>query len=1178
MNRTKLKAYAPQARRDFIQAVTDRAAFYGLTEKKIEPITENGDVAIIRGRAFPRAIATKRKALEERIAQYGFGQTIDAIAYTWFNRLVAIRYMELHGYLDHGYRVLSHPDASKSIPEILEQAEHLDLPGLDKHKVIELKLEGSKEAELYRVLLLAQCNALYKTMPFLFEWIGDETELLLPDNLLHTDSLIRKLDTDIDEEDWQEVEIIGWLYQFYIAERKDEVMARKSAVPTEDIPAVTQLFTPHWIVRYLVENSLGRLWLLNRPGSRLREHMPYYIEGEAEPDFLKITKPEDIRLLDPACGSGHMLTYAFDLLFLIYEEEGYVPNEIPALILQHNLYGLEICPRAAQLAEMALVFKAREKSRRFFQPGTLVQPRILALQDIRFDEGELRDYIAALDLGALFNEPMLKLLHQFEQAATFGSLVQPCLDEQNITFARQAIEAKDLGSQLFLRETHGKVLRILDQAEMLCQRYHVVVANPPYMGSGAMNKALKDFANSHFPNAKADLFAMFMVRSIESVITNGYVGMINLPSWLFLSTFEALRDYILNDLTIESLLHMGRGIFGIDWGSTAFTIKRARVATKKGRFFRLHKRNFQHIHFEDIGKLFLNAKDNHGYKYDFDRYRGDDGINEIGTESDPHGSRLYYESPMAEFSLVPGHPIAYWLTSAVRVAFASSEKLGDYCRVGKGLDTGCNEKFFRLWHEVNRSSDRWKPCQKGGPFRKWYGNHSCIIDWSENGEVLRNFPAANLRNSDCYFKPGISWSRISSNAPAFRIFPEGFVIESTGPCVFPANVPTQNVLAFLNCEVAKAFLKVLSPTLDFQSGHVSGLPAPQHLLSAPMFGECARHLIAIARGDWDNFETSWDFHDLPLMRFGTKGATLAASWEAWRDQCAVAIHRTQELETENNRLFIEAYGLADELTPEVPEEQITLARADQRKDMAAFLSYAVGCMMGRYSLDKPGLILADAGDTLKQYLVTVGKATEQLSFTPDEDGIIPVLDGEWFEDDIVARAQAFLRATFGGATLEANLNFIEESLGKGLRKYFLTDFYKDHLQTYKKRPIYWLFSSGKERAFQCLVYLHRYQDGTLARMRTEYVIPLEGKMAARIEQLASETQKASSTSQRKTLEKERDKLLKHQTELRAFDEKLRHYADQRIALDLDDGVKVNYGKFGDLLAEVKAVTGGTDED
>ncbi len=1175
MNRTKLKTYAPQARRDFTQAVTDRAAFYGLTDKKIEPVTENGDVAIIGGRAFPRAIASKRKALEERIAQYGFGQTMDAIAYTWFNRLVAIRYMELHGYLDHGYRVLSHSDASKSILEILEQAEHLDLPGLDKHKVIELKLEGSKEAELYRMVLLAQCNALHRTMPFLFEWIGDETELLLPDNLLHTDSLIRKLVTDIDEEDWQEVEIIGWLYQLYISERKEEVMARKSAVPTEDIPAVTQLFTPHWIVRYLVENSLGRLWLLNRPGSRLSEHMPYYIEGEAGTNFLKITKPEDIRLLDPACGSGHMLTYAFDLLFLIYEEEGYVPNEIPALILKHNLYGLEICPRAAQLAELALVFKARAKSRRFFQPGTLVQPRILALQNIRFDEGELHDYIAALDLGDLFNQPMLRLLHQFEEATTFGSLIQPCLDEENITFARDAIEAKDLGGKLFLGETHAKILQVLEQAEALTQRYHIVVANPPYMGSRAFTEILKDFTSEHFPDVKHDLYSCFIVRALSLTVPSGYAGLVTMETWMFLSSFEEMRHRMLNDVSFQTLVHMpyegrGRTSMGINFGTTAAVFRNSRVP--------MFKTHCSFIQYSDLD---------------------DDGVPFTFPVQNP---RLC-SKVLQNIEKIPGRPIAYWLSDAFLRIFDDAIVLKEIGDTRQGMATSDNGRFLRLWHEVGHSrigfglansnvsrsrGSKWIPYNKGGDFRKWWGNQNFVVNWENEGAELLDYarglygsPTRTIKSMSEYFKPSVSWSKVSSGALAVRYYPTGFIFDVAGCSVFSDSEDNRRlVLAFLNTSLAKALLKFFCPSLNFEAGQIARLPILAKKLKPLMnrLSELAGDCITAERLDWDNFETSWDFRDQPLLQPGLKGATLEASWRNWEAQSTAAIHRMQELETENNRLFIAAYGLDGELQPEVPEEQITLARADQKKDVAAFLSYAVGCMMGRYSLDKPGLILANPGDTLREFLAKVGRSHDTLSFTLDEDGIIPVLDGEWFKDDIVARAHAFLRATFGESTLEVNLGFIEESLGKDLRKYFLTDFYKDHLQTYKKRPIYWLFSSGKERAFQCLVYLHRYHEGTLARMRTEYVIPLQGKMAARIEQLASETQKASSTAQRKTLEKERDKLLKHQTELRAFDEKLRHYADQRIRLDLDDGVKVNYGKFGDLLAEVKAVARGTDED
>jgi len=1153
MNRTKLKAYAPQARRDFIQAVTDRAAFYGLTEKNIESITENGDVAIISGRAFPRAIASKRKALEERIAQYGFGQTMDAIAYTWFNRLVAIRYMELHGYLDHGYRVLSHSDASKSIPEILEQAEHLDLPGLDEQKVIELKLEGSKEADLYRMLLLAQCNALHRSMPFLFEWIGDETELLLPENLLHTDSLIRKLVADIDEEDWQEVEIIGWLYQFYIAERKDEVMARKSAVPTEDIPAVTQLFTPHWIVRYLVENSLGRLWLMNRPGSRLREHMPYYIEGEAETDFLKITRPEDIRLLDPACGSGHMLTYAFDLLFRIYEEEGYAPNEIPAHILKHNLYGLEICPRAAQLAELALVFKAREKSRRFFQAGTLVQPRVLALQDIRFDEGELHDYTAALDLGALFNDPMLELLHQFEQATTFGSLIQPCLDEQNITFARHAIEAKDLGAQLFLRETHAKVLRALEQAEMLCQRYHVAVANPPYMGGNALGEILREFLNNYYPEGKSDLVAAFLLRVKTLTFHLAYEGCITFQNWMFISSYEDLRRIILAESPIQSLIHCGRGLWGSDFGSCAFVLQNRGGPAWVGGYFKL-----------------------------FDR-QGEVNQNELLE------ARFLEIAPRPQFLVkgvdmlrVPGTPIAYWISHQLALGFEGANVSSNWQSGGR-CKTHNDRKFVRFFWEITfrsfSSDGPWKAYCNGGDYRKWYGNLSNVFRWTE---ASRYFYSSNggLSNSNTWGREGITWSDVTIAANSFRLKPSVSEYSSLSPTLLNKGEGCLvQLLGFLNSKVAIEMLRAINPTLHANVGDVSRLP----LRTIDGISPRTEAMVTLARTDWDYFETSWDFFEQPLLRVELKATGLADSWRKWEAHLAAKITQMAELETENNRFWIEAFGLQKEMKPEVPWNDITLARPDRRKDMAAFLSYAVGCMMGRYSLDKPGLILADAGDTFENYLTKVGRPKGRLSFAPDEDGIIPVLNREWFADDIVARTDAFLRATFGEATLEANVRFIEESLGAELRKYFLSDFYKNHLSNeraygYKKRPIYWLFSSGKERAFQCLVYLHRYHEGTLARMRTEYVIPLQGKMAARIEQLASETQKASSTSQRKTLEKERDKLLKHQTELRAFDEKLRHYADQRITLDLDDGVKVNYGKFGDLLAEVKAVTGGTDED
>ena len=1177
MNKTKLKNYAPQARRDFIQAMTDRAAYYGLTANKIEPVVERGDVAVMGGREFPRAVAQKRKALEERIQRDGFDQTMESLAYTWFNRLVAIRYMELHGYLDHGYRVLSpspHRGEGRgegATPEILQYAEHVELPGLKHEAVIDLKLAGNQEAELYRLLLVAQCNALNRVMPFLFERIDDETELLLPDNLLHSDSLIRTLVSTLDAEDCASVEVLGWLYQFYIAERKDQVMARKIAVPTEDIPAVTQLFTPHWIVRYLVENSLGRLWLLNRPGSRLREHMSYYIEGEPETDFLEITRPEDIRLCDPACGSGHMLIYAFDLLTLIYQEEGYAPTEIPALILRHNLYGLEICPRAAQLAGLALVFKAREKSRRFFQPEHLVRPHIIELQNITFAEDELADHFKAIGINP---SSFLPLLHQFEEAKNFGSLIQPCLDEPAIANARRAIEAKDLGGQLFLRETHLKVLRVLEQAEALTQRYHVVVANPPYMGSGNFNTILRAGLEGRYKITRTDLYAIFMERSVDFVVPEGFLGMIAMQSWMFTSSYTELRETIVGKYRITSLVQLGARAFASIGGevvSTAmFCIQSARPSSRQTTYVRLT-----------------------------------DG-DSVEKETSFHlaTNRFHFSQP--DFKRVPGSPMVYWVGLRLVELYEKLPPVGNLALFREGLHTADNVRFVRQWWEVQAgrfshsetsyesikaSGARWIPYNKGGGCIRWYGNYEYVVAFDEDSRNAMDKLKGHIRPSQSiYFKEGGTWSDIGSKGFGVKYYPSGFLFDAKGPVCVGANI--EMLIAGLNSAPFSYLAELLMPTISYKCGTVKTIPFPTEVDSAKVEAT-SNAAIKLARADWDNFETSWDFHDPPLLRPGLKGATLEASWRNWEAHCTAAIRRMQELETENNRLFIAAYGLDGELQPEVPEEQITLARADARRDMAALLSYAIGCMMGRYSLDQPGLIYAHSGNENfwpiyhekherherdKDENFSCISCIPWSTYPPDNDGIIPVLDSEWFEDDIVARTREFLRAAFGEASLNNNLRFIEDSLGRELRKYFLTDFYKDHLQTYKKRPIYWLFSSGKQRAFQCLVYLHRYHQGTLARMRTEYTIPLQGRIAARIEQLEGDKAKATSTSFRKKLQKEQDDLRKQQAELATFEEKLKHYADLRISLDLDDGVKINYGKFGDLLAESKAITGGKDED
>ena len=1281
MNTSKIKSFAPAVRRQLLEAVTRKLDF-------------------VLSAQTPDFLATYANQVEalSKLAQLDRTGLIERVAYTWFNRLAALRYLDAKGWHPFRARVLMPTTPEETQPELLKLARTHALPEeLRRHtqpdRLNEL-LDGhvpsaNPQGEVYRQLVLAACRFYNALLPDLFERLDDETELLLPDDLLTEHSVAHSFRTEITDADCAEVEILGWLYQFYISEKKDAVMARKSAVPTADIPAVTQLFTPHWIVRYLVENSLGRLWLLNHPESRLREQMPYYIESmkdeggrmkeeheepanvnlssssfNLQPSYLQVSSPTEIKLLDPACGSGHMLTYAFDLLYAIYAEAGYPPSEIPGLILANNLYGLDICPRATQLAALALVLKAREKSRPFFQPNKFVQPKIIALQNISFDKEGLERIISSMkdevrrmneesikyEVGSMKEEPDIFNLHTssfnlshdlnlFEHATTFGSLLQPKLSTDQIASLRQRIinQEPHTHGDIFAQQTKEKVLLALKQAEMLTQRYHVVVANPPYMGSGGMNESLKNFAKNAFPNAKSDLFAMFMVRNIDLIIQNGYMGTINLPSWLFLSTFESFREYMVNRFVIESLLHMGRGIFGIDWGSTAFIIKKAQESSKKGYFFRLHKRNFQHIYFEDIGKIFLNAKNNHNYKYDFDAYRGEDGIIEIGTESNENGLRIYYESATAQFKKISSSPIAYWAGDKTLEAFGTFKPLGEFADTRLGMATADNERFIRRWHETNfmninlsatstenspSSRCRWFPYAKGGDFRKWYGNYEFLVDWLNDGEAIRNFSDENGKvrshnyNLDYIFTPGITWNALSSSNPSMRLL-DNALFDNAGSSCFPPLEQRLPLLIFLNSKLLKHFIEIISPTLNYQPGDIARVPLNKKFLDSGVASKNGVECVMLARADWDNFETSWDFKDFPLLRKEVaskeatspqassdspsshcplKAQTLEQNWLNWFTYCQRNIARMQALETENNRLFIDAYGLQDELTPEVPEEQITLARADRRKDMAALLSYAIGCMMGRYSLDAPGLILADAGATVEDYWRTIEERLKDeqegmqnaenfnlhtssfiihnSSFILDQDGILPILDGEWFEDDIVARTREFLRATFDEVGLRDNIRFIEESLGKDLRKYFLTDFYKDHLQTYKKRPIYWLVQSPK-KGFSVLIYLHRYTKDTMNRVLNRYLRPYQEKLRNRLAQLAQlQVSESVSTRDKTAARKEAEKLGKILHECEEWERQtLLPLAQQRIELDLDDGVKVNYLKLGEALAPIPGLAG-----
>lgn len=1176
MNKNKLKSYAPQARKDFVAAVKARAALLGISEDGISLATKSGDIVIVEGREWPAKVGAQRERLAGKVVKEGFDVVMERVAYTWFNRFAALRYMELHDYLGHGHRVLSNREGG--VPEILTLATDVDLPGLDKARVIELRLAGDRDGELYRMLLVAQCNVLNSAMPFLFERIDDESELLLPDNLLRTDSVVAKMVSSIDEDDWSEVEIIGWLYQFYISEKKDAVMGK--VVKSEDIPAATQLFTPEWIVKYLVQNSVGRLWLMANPSSALRAKWQYYVEPakqfvdetlalevlvskRVEEDGGKLN-PESIRVLDPACGSGHILVEAYEVLKDIYLERGYQPRSIPHLILEHNIFGVDIDDRAAQLAGFALLMKARADDRRLFSVETNLH--IFAIEDSQgLDLDELSRHLSPFgmqrkDLGLLLSE--------FDEAKNYGSLIQTSKElTSSIEKMLQAVNLAKSSNDVFAKACAEDLEGLLSQAQILSAKYDAVVANPPYMGGKGMNPSLKSFAKAKYQTAKADLFAMFINRGFLWLKPSGFNSMVTMQGWMFLSSFEEFREDILATKTIVTMAQLGPRAFGEISGevvqTTAFISLAGHIGGYKPAFFRL----VEGIEAEKKANLLAQ-------KCRFDAVTQD------------------------EFALIPGSPIAYWVSDQLRSAFGKHSLLKDVAEVRQGLATSDNGRFVRQWHEVSidrigfglasrdeaaESGKKWFPFNKGGTYRKWYGNFELVVNWESDGRdikesILRKYPYLNgnpdfvAKNPNFYFKEGLSWSALSSGEFSLRRQPKGFIFADKGQAMFPkSGWEWPALLGIMNSKVVSRFLAALSPTLDFNVGYIAKVP----VIKSAADESVVERLVSIHETDWNQIETSWDFACLPFV---VKGEGLPECWEKWNQISVENIQEAKRLEEQNNRCLITAYGLLDEISSEVPEEQITLTRADRESDSKRLLSYAIGCMMGRYSLDEPGLVFANAGG--------VGFDPESYkTFPADADGILPLTDELWFEDDSTLRVVEFLRAVWGREASDENMDWLAESVGRKagetaeetVRRYLSSLFYKDHLQTYKKRPVYWLFSSGKLKAFEALVYLHRYNEGTLARMRSEYVVPLFSKLLDRIELLGRDAEAASSAAARTKIQKRIDALRKKHHELVVFEEKLRHTADSRIRLDLDEGVKANYSKFGDLLAETKAITGGSED-
>jgi hypothetical protein len=1168
METASLKSFATWARTALIIEVTARIAVV-LAPASTERVEQ------------PKVVAALEKAVKDAGGgDKGRSAVADRVAYTWFNRIIALRFMDANGYT--GIGVVS-PQAGVDVgqPEILAEAKRANIdPEVVSQKARETVtglLNGTRrsddpQGEAFALLLAEYCRHWNRSMPFMFEREGDFTELLIPANLLADESVLNRAAKVLTAEVCQDVEVIGWLYQFYISERKDEVFAgfkKNKKAGADEIPAATQLFTPHWIVRYLVENSLGRLWMLNRPTSRLVDQMEYYIAPVGEQtDFVEVGNPEQLKITDPACGSGHMLTYAFDLLYAIYEEEGYAPAEIPGLILTNNLYGTEIDPRAGSLAAFALTMQARSRQRRFFNKQ--VEPNVCVLEQISFEPDELEQLVTT-DGDRLAEEAFW---NQFAEADTYGALT--CPDEPIFNVLQGHLDTWQPQDDLFGPALRRRADRVLTQAAYLRRCYHVVVANPPYMSSKNMTGALADWLKHHYSDVKADLFSAFIVRNSQLAVEGGQLGFMTPFVWMFIATYEQLRQYVLSRTTITTLVQLEySGFEGATVPVCTFTLQNSRT-NSIGSYIRLT--DFKGA--RNQAPQTIEAISNPSVSWRFD----------INSEV---------------FRKVPGSPIAYWSDAEVFAAFEDNPSFSTAAYTRIGLITGDNDRYIRQWHEVSferiglsfdrkqalESTLRWFPVTKGGDYRKWYGNTSAVVNWQNDGHELQTVlhsdggrTLAHNFNLDDIFHEGVTWSKITSSNFSARLLPEGYIFNDPSAVAFPSGSSTsvECILAYLVSVVPNYLLKAINPTLNFQPGNILTLPWPCGL-DYSAIREIASEAVSIAKWDWDSSETSIHFSGIPYLSVKSGGSSsLEQAIERLRVDARSATERLASLETENNRIFVEALNLDKQIEPEVTSSDVTLSlnenfvfpsasSDDERRDLFTattvrrYISYAVGCMFGRYSLDSPGLILADQGAPIQDYLAKVSIPT----FMPDADNVIPIVDGDWFEDDIVARFRQFLRAAFGDEHFEENLRFVTESLEvKDLRDYFVKSFYKDHVQRYKKRPIYWLFSSPKG-SFNALIYMHRYTPSTVSTVLNEYLREYKAKLGSSLQHHERLAAGGGTPREQAAAQKESDRLRKVLLELDEYEHDVLYpLASQQIEIDLDDGVKVNYPKFGAALKKI----------
>lgn len=1139
MDKNAIKKYAVWARNELIERVSQKADQYEISADA-DP---NADSA--HGVLLTADEKKQRAALIGQVKEKGFDQVMEEVAYTWFNRFSALRFMEVNNYLPSRIRVFT-DENGKFKPEILAEAIHLDLDGLDMEKVYALK-DANDDDALFKYLIITQCNALSGVLLGMFQKIADYTELLFPDNLLREGSVVERMITDIPERDWNvseggQIEIIGWLYQYYISEKHDKVVdpLHGKVVAKNEVPAATQLFTTDWVVRYIIDNSVGRYWIERNPESNLKNELEYFVtpkDGIIPQVNEKIT-PEQLTVFDPCMGSAHFGVYAFDVLEKIYTEYGYTEREAAAYIVQNNLFGLDIDERAAQLASFAITMKAMQYDKRFL--SRKIQPHFYEIKESNHVDPFAVDYFA--NGNASLKYDIQSVIHDTIDVKEYGSIIQIAPVDFGALFARFDEIKNDVN--LYRNMAMDDLLPLVREAKILFDKYAVVATNPPYLNK--FDAKLKKYIVDNYADYKGDLFSVFIYRNFGFCEKNGYSGFMTPNVWMFIKTYEPLRNYIYSSKVIVTLVQMAKGAFFSEATVDVCAFVLSNWKNEKGLYIRL----------EDFkGGMEVQRK-------------------RVKEALENPGCGFFYESSSTNFSKIPGSPMAYWASEQMLKCY-DSKKIYDYARPCKGIDTGDNSIFLRFWEEVvfdnlfcpdgHKPSDKdfrikkWFPYNKGGDYRKWYGNNEYVLDWSEKGSKLQKFSKSNLRNKDVYFKEGITWSTITSGSSSFRFFMPGFLFDNGGSCLFTAN-DLAYIQGFLNSKVCKAFLTV-QPTINTQPGNIGALPLLQSDMSVSVDNIVFKNR-SISREDWDSFETSWDFQRHPLFR---KTATIKEAFMQWNQECNDRFNQLKANEEELNRIFIDIYGLQDELTPEEDDKDVTVRKADLGRDIRSFVSYAVGCMFGRYSLDVDGLAYAGGNWDGSKY----------KTFIPDKDAIIPITDDEYFTDDIVGRFVEFVRTVYGEGTLEENLKFIADALGeKGatsrevIRNYFIKDFYKDHCKIYQKRPIYWLFDSGKKNGFKCLVYMHRYQPDTIARIRTDYVHEQQARYRTAISGLERQINGVP-TSERVRLNKLMTKLKDQAEETRLYEEKIHHLADQMIEIDLDDGVKHNYAIFQDVLAKIK---------